>query len=48
MESKSNLSFLYNLMLIFCSTLEQIAEHGSKAFYEGEIGMYPILYQIPI
>jgi hypothetical protein len=32
-------------MLIVYSTLEQIAEHGSKAFYEGEIGMHPIPYQ---
>jgi hypothetical protein len=38
-ELTGRLSVIY--VLTEQSTLEQIAEYGSKAFYEGEIGMLP-------
>jgi gamma-glutamyltranspeptidase/glutathione hydrolase len=38
MQSKFGLSSPVGFMFTKYSTLEQIGEHGSKAFYEGEIG----------
>jgi gamma-glutamyltranspeptidase len=41
-SEKSITSLYFEIYLTLTSTLEKIAKHGSKGFYEGEIANYTI------